>query len=281
VGKIHEALEKAEQQRSRRSGGAQAPQAPAEVVGGAPKRRLNLRLRRRGSSSKQQRGSQVRESRRARVVLTDGSALATEQFRSLRARITSLRRTRPIRTIVVTSALPREGKTNTAVNMALSFGLDLDKTTCLVDADLRTPRVHRALAEPPDAGLAEVLEGDAKLDDVLVRIPDTRLSVLAVRALPPHPAELLGSKRMAQLLEELTSRFDLVIIDSPPIMGLPDTTTLVDLCDATLLVIGAGWSSQEDVTTALERIDGGKVLGVVFNRCDVVRKPYGHEEIES
>jgi capsular exopolysaccharide synthesis family protein len=267
MGKIHDALQRAEALRLRAGGRPGGPSTAREVVD-----RLELPSTRKRWRD---RGRHLKEARRSRIVMSEAESVVTEQFRSLRARLQSIRRTRPVRSIVISSALPREGKTTTAVNLALSFGLDLERQTCLVDCDLRTPRVHHALPQPPEAGLAEVLEGDAKLEEALVAVPDTRLSVLAVRSLPTHPSELLSSRRMLLLLEELHSRFDTVLLDSPPIVGLPDTTTLLDVCDAAVLVVGAGRSSREEVESALERIDASKVLGVIFNRCDTTPKPSG------
>ena len=267
MGRIHEALQRAEEQREKLGGTPGGPASAREIVDrpAEPRGLVGGRLR----------GGLLRAARRARVVLSDSESAVTEQYRSLRARIQSIRRTRPLRTIVVTSALAGEGKTTTAVNLALSFGLDPERETCLVDADLRTPAVHRAFAELPPAGLAELLEGEAKLEEVLVRVPDTRLWVLPVRSLPAHPAELLSSRRMVRLLEELSERFETVLIDSPPVLGLPDSTTLVDLADATLLVIARGIASRSDLEAALERIDAGKVLGSVFNRAADAPPVYG------
>jgi capsular exopolysaccharide synthesis family protein len=209
-------------------------------------------------------------------VILDSESAVAEQYRTLRARIQSVRRGRALRSLVVTSAVPREGKTTTAVNLALSFGLEREHTTCLVDADLRTPAVHRTLTELPEAGLTEVLEGHAPLDDALALVPETSLSVLPVRALPAHPSELLASRRMVKLLDELHERFDTVIVDPPPALSLPDATTLVDLCDAALLVVGCGAASREDVNEALTRIDDRKLIGTVLNRVDDVPTTYGY-----
>ncbi len=266
MGKIHDALQRAEQERTRAGGAASTTAAHLEL-----EPRMLTGPRRRSS----ERAERLRDARRSRFMLADTDSSVTEEYRTLRARIQSIRRSQPLRSILVTSALPGEGKTTTAVNLALSFGLELEGATCLVDADLRTPGVHHVFFENPEAGLAELLELDVKLEDALVHVPDTRLSVLTVRALPTHPSELLASRRMTALMEELHSRFDTVLIDSPPILGLPDTTTLVDLCDAVLLVIGSGRASRADLEAALAQIDASKAIGCVFNRSQEAPKGYG------
>jgi capsular exopolysaccharide synthesis family protein len=265
MGKIHQALQKAEHERAR-SVGVEALEPTLERSAPVPGRPLRSRVR----------GRKLIDARRSRIVLSESESSVAKQYGSLRARIQSLRRSRELRSIVVTSAVPREGKTTTAMNLALSYGLDVEHTTCLVDADLRTPSVHRALPEVPEAGLGEVLDGHCELDAALIEVPDTSLSALPVRSLPTHPSELLGSGRMVELLQQLHERFDTVIIDTPPVLALPDATTLVDACDATILVVGSGISSRDDVEGALERIDRSKLLGTVLNYAEDVPKAYGY-----
>ena len=272
MGKIHDALQRAEQERTQAGAAASTTAAHLEL-----EPRMLTGPRRRSS----ERAERLRNARRSRIMLADADSSVTEEYRTLRARIQSIRRTRPLRSILVTSALPGDGKTTTPVNLALCFGLELEGATCLVDADLRTPGVHHVFIESPEAGLAELLELDVKLEDALVHVPDTRLSVLTVRALPTHPSELLASRRMVALMEELQSRFDTVLIDSPPVLGLPDTTTLVDLCDAVLFVIGSGAASRADLEAALTQIDASKAIGCVFNRSREAPKgysPYGRRK---
>ena len=259
MGKIHDALQRAEEERAALGGGdPQATLAAADVPDPAADR-----------------GEQIREARRSRVMVSGFETGVTEEFRSLRQRIQSMRRTRDIRSIVVTSAIPGEGKTTTATNLALSFGLEPETRTCLVDADLRSPAVHQALHDLPAAGLAEILEADAKLDEALTDVDGTHLSVLPVRALPSYPSELLASRKMIELLDELQERFQTIIIDAPPIAGMPDAAALVDVCDAAVLVVGAGQTDRHDVTAAIGRIDRNKILGTVFNRCDTNPLAYG------
>jgi capsular exopolysaccharide synthesis family protein len=266
MGRIHDALRRAEEERQRLGGTApRAIFANAEVDEPAER-----------SRGRRSRGEEARSARRSRVMISDLDSVVTEEYRTLRARIQSIRRTRKLRSLVVTSARAGEGKTTTATNLALSFGLARESKTCLVDADLRTPSVQHALRELPLAGLAELLSSDAKLEQALAHVPDTSLFVLPVQALPTNPSELLASTRMSDLMIELANRFDTVIIDSPPVLGLPDATELVDLCDAALLVVAAQLTPRADVNAALERIPPDKVLGVVLNRCEVKTTPYGY-----
>jgi capsular exopolysaccharide synthesis family protein len=266
MGKIHDALQRAEE--LRRGAAVEASEAPA-----APERSVDAPAQKRRLWGARRKRAAAAQAPRPGVHVSGSESPFSEEYRTLRARIQSLRRTRDLRSIVVTSALPNEGKTTTAANLALCFGLERELTTCLVDADLRTPHVHEAFPAGP-VGLVEVLEGDAKLEEALVLVPDTRLMVLPVRALPTAPSELLGSRAMVELIAELHTRFDTVILDAPPVLGLPDTVTLVDLCDSALFVVGAGRSPRTEVESALERLDASKVLGVVLNRCAPHEIPY-------
>ncbi|HTO70247.1 MAG TPA: CpsD/CapB family tyrosine-protein kinase [Myxococcota bacterium] len=249
---------------------AELPAAELTVPAVEPESQPGWRERRRAKkaakkSAKAARARQVRS--RETLLVGAADSMYSEEYRTLRARIQSLRRTRDLRSIVVSSSRPGEGKTTTAVNLALSFGCEREHSTCLVDADLRTPQVHKSFAGGV-VGLAEVLEGDAKLEEALIAVPNTRLMVLPVKALPTAPSELLSARAMTDLLAELHTRFNTVIFDAPPVLGLPDTVTLVDHCDSALFVVGAGRVPREDVEAALERLDANKLIGVVLNRCD-------------
>jgi capsular exopolysaccharide synthesis family protein len=269
MGKIHDALQRAE---ALRRGGRSEPAAPeislkersASVAPEPAPATQSWRSRLRAKVVPAAPSSRPREP----MLHSGADSLYSEEYRTLRARIQSLRRTREIRSIVVTSTRPSEGKTTTALNLALSFGYERENSVCLVDADLRTPRVHKAFAGTGIVGLAEILEGDAKLEEGLVAVPDTRLMVLPVKALPTAPSELLSSRAMAELVTELHTRFQTVVFDAPPVLGLPDTVTLVDLCDAALFVVGAGRAPREEVESALERLDASKLIGAVLNRCE-------------
>jgi len=265
MGRIHDALERAEQEREEQGGVPGGPAVPEE-----------LRADSVPDAKSSRRTELLRSVRRSKVMLTQSSSAVTDEYRTLRARIQSLRRTREIHTLVVTSARPGDGKSTTAANLAMSFGLERENRTCLIDCDLRTPTVHRSFAHLPDAGLAEILDADAKLEEGLIHVPDTRLWVLPVRALPANPSELLASTAMLNLLDDLRARFETIVIDSPPVLGLPDAMELVDRCDAALFVVHAGRTQQRDVEASLQTIDASKVIGTVLNRSTEVVRPYGY-----
>jgi capsular exopolysaccharide synthesis family protein len=277
MGKIHDALQRAEALR-RGTESSLAAGLPATELGVPPiavEKAPRLGWRARRKANKAQAAAKAASAARDKGVLIGGSdSPLSEEYRTLRARIQSLRRTREVRSIVVSSTRPNEGKTTTAVNLALSFGFEREHATCLVDADLRTPQVHKAFSAKSVVGLAEVLEGDAKLEEALIAVPNSRLMVLPVRALPTAPSELLSARAMTALIAELHTRFNTVIVDAPPVLGLPDTVTLVDQCDAALFVVGAGRSPREEVESALERLDANKLIGVVLNRCDQYEVSY-------
>ncbi len=278
MGKIHDALRKAEEMRR---GAPPSVEIETEIdaepeieVRSAP---IEVDVPRAPAKPRRwfpRRKAKRPEPTRPETPIALGEATLSEEYRTLRARIQSLRRTRELRSIVITSTRPGEGKTTTAANLALGFGLEREGLTCLVDADLRTPRVHDIFRGAGPYGLAEVLEGDAKLDEALISVPDTRLMILPVRALPTAPSELLASRAMLDLVAELHTRFPTVIFDAPPVLGLPDTVTLVDLCDAALFVVGAGIAPRDEVESALERLDASKMMGVVLSRCSSSEVPF-------
>lgn len=284
MGKVFDALQRAEEQRARRAGeGAAAGIAPVvDSAGSAGHRTFEPPSARR---SLWRRWLALRSPRmeedagalnKRRIALLQPQSFVAEQFRSLRARIDSLGASQPLRTIAITSAGPGDGKTMAAVNLALVMSMGVSSRILLVDCDLRRPRVHESLGLRVEAGLAEVLRGAAELEDALITVEGTTLQVLPVRSLPPNPSELLASGRMRELVEKLVVRFDRVIFDLPPMLGLPDAKVVSDLCDGILFVVRAHVTPQEDVQSALEVVDRGRLLGVVLNDADSTPDRYGY-----
>lgn len=199
------------------------------------------------------------------LVTADVHSKRAEAFRKLRTNLQFSQVDDPPRIIVVTSSVPGEGKTNTAVNLALSLA-EAGVSTCLVDGDLRRPCVAPTFGLVQDAGLTTVLIGQARIEEV-VQQAGGRLAVLASGAVPPNPTELLASARMEEVLRELAETYEVVIVDTAPLLPVADTVGLASLAQGALLVVRAARTGREQVRTAaqsLERV-GVRVLGTVFN----------------
>jgi capsular exopolysaccharide synthesis family protein len=203
------------------------------------------------------------------LISTDGHSGRAEAFRKLRTNLQFSQVDDPPRIILVTSSVPGEGKTNIAMNLARSLA-EADVSTCLVDADLRRPCVAPAFGLVQDGGLTTVLIGQARVEDVMQQVAGG-LSVLASGAVPPNPAELLASARMEEVLRELADMYDVVIIDTAPLLPVADTAGLASLTQGALLVVRAGKTNRDQVSTAKESLErvGARVLGTVFSMAPV------------
>lgn len=281
MGKVYEALQRAEAERGRRGApvqGITAPAAPAVERARARARSGRLArivgwFRSRGEADAT---DDANAFNKRRISLLQPDSFVAEQFRTLRARLDALAAERPVRTIAVTSAMPDEGKTTAALNLALVSSMNLDRRVLLVDCDLRRPKLHVALGLRPECGLAEVLSGDATLERAVVPVEGTSLRVLPVRATPSNPSELLASDRMRSLVEEVARSYDQVIFDMPPTLALPDAKTVSELTDGLVFVVRANSTPRDDVAAALDILDRRRVLGLVLNGVDSESKRYGY-----
>ena len=191
-----------------------------------------------------------------------------EAFRALRTNLQFVDVDQRPRSIVVTSAVPREGKSTVAMNLAIALA-EAGMPVALVDADLRRPTLADQMGLVGSAGLTDVLIGKAGIGDVIQRFGTTgKLWVLTSGSLPPNPSELLGSKHMRTALAEL-ARVTTVIIDAPPLLPVTDAAVLAGQTDGAILVTAMGQTRREQVRNAIERLEsvGGRVLGVVANRA--------------
>ena len=193
---------------------------------------------------------------------------AAEAYRTLRTNIEFAAVDEPVRTLLVTSSIPSEGKTTTAANLAVAFA-QAGRQVLLMDADLRKPGVHRILDLPNAHGLTTLLRSDDVGVDALTHASEQEhLRVLTTGSLPPNPAELLGSQRFRSVLARLVESADLVILDSPPLQAVTDAAILSALADGTLLVVDAGRTRRGAVRQGREALAkaGARVLGVALNR---------------
>jgi succinoglycan biosynthesis transport protein ExoP len=193
---------------------------------------------------------------------------ASESYRVLRTNIHFASVDTPMRTLVVTSSAPGEGKTTTAANLAFAMAAD-GRRVILVDTDLRRPSLHTLLELPAVPGLTDVLLGKATLNEALLDHESMQgLSVLTCGSTPPNPSELLGSRTFRNLVGDLMEMSDLVIFDSPPVLAASDAQILASQMDGTILVLEAGQTKKAEAkrTLSLLRQARANVLGVAYNK---------------
>ena len=207
------------------------------------------------------------------VVDAETNPASVEQYRRLAAVLHHAQNERGLRVIMVTSALPGEGKTLTASNLALTLSESYQRRVLLVDADLRRPSIHQLFALPSLSGLSDGLRSveDRKL--TLVEV-SPRLTVLPAGRPDPDPMSVLTSSRMQYVLDEAREKFDWVIVDTPPVGLMPDAHLLAAMVDGALLVIGATMSPHRVVAKTVDVIGRERILGVVLNR--VARTDMSH-----
>jgi capsular exopolysaccharide synthesis family protein len=188
-----------------------------------------------------------------------------EQFRAIRTRLAVSENGHSRRVLLVTSPAKGDGKSVTAGNLALTMAQEFSRRVVIVDADLRRPSLHTLFGLPQGPGLSDVLLGRAALEEVLVTLPDYRLTVLPAGPVPDAPAELLGSAGMRRVIDALRTRFDRVVVDSPPALPLADVGVLAPMTDGMLLVVRAGSTPKPLIDRALSVCDESQVVGLVLN----------------
>jgi protein-tyrosine kinase len=190
-----------------------------------------------------------------------------EQYRTIRTNIQFASIDREVRTIMVTSSGPGEGKSTTAANLAVVMAQQ-GKRVLLVDADMRKPTVHYTFRANNTRGLTNVLTKQATLEEAAAPTEVDDLDVLASGPIPPNPAELIGSKAMDHMLETATTPYDAIIFDTPPVLAVTDAQIMANRCDGTILVVSSGKTENEAATQSKELLEKSKakILGVVLNR---------------
>jgi capsular exopolysaccharide synthesis family protein len=203
------------------------------------------------------------------VTVADGRSTGAEAYRTLRTNLLFSDAVQSLRRVVVSSAEPQEGKSTTAANLAVACAQQ-GQRVLLIDADLRNARVHTLFSRPRAPGLTNVLVGTVPLADGLRTTGIDGLTILTSGTTPPNPAELLGSTRMRQLLDELGTQFDLIVIDTPPLLAASDAAILGRISDGTLMVVRAGQTQRAAVQEGIQQLVnvGARLLGTVLNDPD-------------
>jgi len=203
------------------------------------------------------------------VSFTSPGSFAAEQYQGLRLTIERLTRTQGAQVLAITSPAAGEGKTLTAVNLAGALARESEARVLLIDADLRRPAVATTLGLPASPGLTDLLAGeDLNLSDVVQRVPPFQLSVIPSGTAGSAIHRLLRSPRFEPLLQRARQEYDVVIVDTPPLLPVFDSAVLARIVDQMLVVVAANQTPRKLLGEALNLVDPAKVMGIVFNRDD-------------
>jgi protein-tyrosine kinase len=212
-------------------------------------------------------------------LITEGDpkSPASEAYRTLWTNIHFAGVDKPCRTMVFTSAAPGEGKTTSVANFGV-VAAEAGTRVCLIDSDLRRPALHKLFDLKNVRGLTTALLENLPIAEVAQPTSTPSLSVVTSGPLPPNPAELVGSRRMRDLLDSAEAAFDLVVCDSPPVIAVADGIALAAQCDGVVLVVRAGTVAHQVIRRCAEHIESvkGRILGVILNSVDLRRDGYYH-----
>lgn len=227
----------------------------------------------------------IRRSRRRDVSLSDRDfyvvanpkSVIAEAFNTIRTNLLFAAPDRTIRTLLVTSGSPWEGKSTVVISMGITQARYGAKTL-IVDTDMRRPRLHRSFKIEADVGLSNVLVGTASIDQAVVATEFENLHLLPCGPVPPNPSDLLRMERLANLINDLKDRYDTIILDSPPVIPVADPRILSGLVDGVVLVVKLGTTTTEAVTSVSRELEAVKapLLGTVLNDLDIKRRGYGY-----
>lgn len=218
------------------------------------------------------------------VTANGGSVAISEEYKKLKSSILKLTRGDRFRNVImVTSALPGEGKSITSINLAVTLSQEYDVSALLVDMDLRKPSINSYLNISPGKGLSDVIIDGTDLAEVILSTGIAKLSFLPAGREVSNPVELFSSHRMREIVEELRSRYPdrYVIIDSPPVLPIAETRILGHLVDGVLLVVSEDMASRKQIEDMMSYLRGTPMLGVVYNMASLIHlhgsyKSYGH-----
>jgi protein-tyrosine kinase len=204
----------------------------------------------------------------------DDSARGTEEFRTLRSRLYHAREKMPLKKVLVTSALPKEGKSFTAANLAQVLVRQHGRRVLLIDADLRGPRLHMMLGTTSSPGLVDYLQGDCDEFSIMQRGPMENLFFIPSGQETSNPAEMVSNGRLKTLLQRVEALFDWIIIDSPPAVPVSDAGVLAKACDGVLLVVRSNTTPVDMARRARQEFPDDSLVGIVLNGANGDAMPY-------
>ncbi|PKG23711.1 CpsD/CapB family tyrosine-protein kinase [Niallia nealsonii] len=206
------------------------------------------------------------DSKRKLITKYDPKSPISEQYRTIRTNILFSSVDEEIRTIMVTSSGPGEGKSTTTANLAVVFAQQ-GKSVLLVDADLRKPTVHYTFNTLNTSGLTSVLTNQMPLMEAVQAHDEKNLFILSSGPVPPNPSELLSSRAMKHFMEQALEEFDVILFDTPPVLAVTDAQILANICQGSVLVVSSGSTEKDSLikTKELLSASNGKILGVVLN----------------
>jgi capsular exopolysaccharide synthesis family protein len=209
------------------------------------------------------------------IASIDPKSPISEQYRTIRTNIQYSSIDKEIRTLMVTSSGPAEGKSTTVANLAIVFA-QLGKKVLLVDADLRKPTVHHTFSVNNLFGFTSVLTKQRTLEKAVIETDEKDLYILTSGPIPPNPAELLSSKAMEQFIEEAKEEFDYILFDTPPLLAVADPQILANQCDGSILVVYSEKTEMDKAKKSKELLENAqsKLLGVVLNHKEIQKSDY-------
>ena len=215
------------------------------------------------------------------ISLRNPKSRSAEAFRTLRTNIQFSSLDNELESIVVTSSGSGEGKSTVMSNLAITMA-ESGKKIILVDCDLRKPSIHKKMGVTNSVGLTNILVQNVLKEDCIAVSPIKNLYILTSGPVPPNPAELLGTKKMRDFIEELKREFDMVLIDAPPVLAVTDAQILSTIADGVILVASYGEAQKNALVDAKQLIDkvGGKVIGIVFNKVPEAASGYNGKYYE-
>ncbi len=264
MSKIEEALAKAKAKRGR---------SGKESAGGGNESESGLNFR----TAFQEVSPDLAEDNRI-VTLAGEVPDATEQFRMLRTQILQKTEGNGDNCLMVTSSVEGEGKSTTAINLAVAIAKEVHTTVLLVDTDLRRPSIHKYFGLSPEKGLVQYLLDNVPLEETLIRTGVEKLTFLPAGGTLTNSAEILRSRKMRDLIREVKERYRnrYIIFDSTPLLSTTDPTVLSQFMDGIIFVVQAERTSRNDVAEALELLQGRNILGVVMNNLSRSGKSYSY-----